>query len=106
MKANTRNALLLALASAGAAYLFFKADSFWRIVSSVLIAVWALIGALPLIDGAWRFRVGLAVCSLLGGFVALWPTLTTWTDGKLPCPAYVRDRVTSAIAPGLDLRGG
>src|SRR5208282_2426596 len=28
------------------------------------------------------------------------------TDGKIPCPTYVRERMNAAIAPGLDLRGG
>jgi preprotein translocase subunit SecD len=106
MKPNTRNALLVALAAAIAAYLFFKADSFWGLVTSVLLVVWALIYALPLIDGAWRMRVGFAVVTALGGFVALWPTLDSMSNGKIKCPEYVRDRVTSAIAPGLDLRGG
>jgi preprotein translocase subunit SecD len=106
MKPNTRNALVVALAAAVAAYLFFKADSFWGLVVSADVGLWALIYALPLVDAGWRMRVGLAVSSLVCGFVVLWPTLASWTDNKLPCPAYVRDRETFAIVPGLDLSGG
>src|SRR5439155_2347374 len=65
MKPNTRNALLLALGAAVSGYLFFKADSFWGLVTSALILVWALIYALPVMDGGWRFRVGFATCTLL-----------------------------------------
>jgi preprotein translocase subunit SecD len=106
MKPTTRNALLLALAAAVAAYLFFKADSFWGLVSSGIIFVWALVYALPIMDAGWRMRLGLAQAAFLGGFIALWPTLSSATQGKLPCPAYVRDHVTFGIVPGLDLSGG
>jgi preprotein translocase subunit SecD len=106
MKPNTRNALLLALAAAGCGYLFFKADSFWGLVSSGVIFVWALIYAMPLMDSGWRMRLGLAVSALLCAFVGLWPGLASITHDKLPCPAYVRDRVTFGISPGLDLSGG
>ncbi len=104
MKPNTRNALLVALAAAACGYLFFKADSFWGLVTMVLTFVWALVYALPIMDGGWRMRVGFAQATLLGGFVALWPTALT--HDKLPCPAYVRDRISFGIAPGLDLSGG
>src|SRR4051812_6988420 len=106
MKPSSRNALLVVLAAAVAAYLFFKAESFWGIVCMGILAIWALIYAIPVIDGGWRMRVGLAVSSLVLGFVCLWPTLDGWTGGKARCPAYVKDNVTFQIAPGLDLRGG
>jgi preprotein translocase subunit SecD len=106
MKPNTRNALLVALGAAACGYLFFKADSFWGLVSAGLIGIWALIYALPVMDAGWRMRVGLATSALLLGFALLWPTLGNMSSGKIPCPAYVRDRVTHAIVPGLDLSGG
>jgi len=68
--------------------------------------VWALIYAMPVMDAGWRMRLGLAVSTFLFAFVGLWPTLATLTSDKLPCPAYVRDHVTFAIVPGLDLSGG
>jgi preprotein translocase subunit SecD len=104
VKPTPRNALLVALAAAVSAYLFFKADSFWGLVTAGLVFVWALIYALPIMDGGWRMRVGLMVSSLLCGFVILWPTISNHTS--LPCPAYVRDRLTSEIVQGLDLSGG
>src|SRR4051794_15859350 len=106
MKPNTRNALLVALGAAVAGYLFFKADSFWGLVTSALIAVWALVYALPIMDAGWRFRTGFAVCTLLCAAVTLWPTIDGVTNGKAKCPAYVKDRITFGIVPGLDLRGG
>lgn len=106
MKPNTRNALLVALGAAVAGYLFFKADSFWGLVTSALIGVWALVYALPIMDAGWRMRLGFAVAVFLGAVVCLLPTIENTTGGKVKCPAYVRDHVTFAIAPGLDLRGG
>jgi preprotein translocase subunit SecD len=106
MNSSRRNALLLALASVIAAYLFYRADSFWGLVTACLIAVWALIGALPIMDGTWRLKVGFTTAVFLGTLVALWPTLHSMTDGKIPVPQYVKDRITFGIAPGLDLRGG
>ena len=46
------------------------------------------------------------MCTFLTAVLVLLPTLNNVTDGKFPCPAYVRERMTYAIAPGLDLRGG
>lgn len=106
MSSSKRNALLLALASIVASYLFYRADSFWGVVTSLLIAVWAVIGVLPIMDGAWRFKVGFVTVTFLAGFVVLWPTADAKFEGKLKCPAYVRDHITFGIAPGLDLRGG
>jgi preprotein translocase subunit SecD len=106
MNSSKRNALILALIFAVAAFLFYKADSFWGLVTSVLIVVWALIGALAVMDGSWRLRVGFVAALFLGALVALWPSIETLTRGKIPCPAYVRDRITFGIAPGLDLQGG
>jgi preprotein translocase subunit SecD len=106
VKPSPRNALLVALAAAVSGYLFFKADSFWGLVTAVIVGLWALIYALPIMDGGWRMRLGLMVSSMLLGFVILWPTLDGATSGKIHCPQYVRDRLTSEIVPGLDLSGG
>lgn len=61
---------------------------------------------LPVMDAAWRFKVGLTVSIFLGAAVALWPTVTAMSNGKIPCPAYVKDRITFGIVKGLDLQGG
>lgn len=101
-----RNALILMALAAGSAALFFHFDNFWGLVTSGLIFVWSAFGMLPLMDGTWRLKLGFVVAVFLAGAVALWPTLHNMSGGKIPLPAYVRDRVNLALAPGLDLRGG
>jgi preprotein translocase subunit SecD len=101
-----RNLLILIALCAGAGALFHHYDSFWGLVTSCLIIVWSAIGLLNTMDGAWRARLGFAVCAFLLAGVALWPTATSMSGGKLPCPAYVRDHITFGIAKGLDLQGG
>jgi len=89
-----------------AGFLFYRADSFWGLVTCGLVLVWSLFGMLPIMDGAWRFKTGMAICAFLGAGIILWPTLDGASDGKIRCPAYVRERIDFGIAPGLDLRGG
>ncbi len=101
-----RNSLLIAAGSAVAAFLFFRADSFWGLVVSALIVVWALVGALPIMDGIWRAKVGFTLAVCLGAIVAILPTLEQMTNGKVPCPAYVKQRIDFGIVKGLDLQGG
>jgi preprotein translocase subunit SecD len=98
--------LSIMVLAAGSGGLFFHFDNFWGLVTCVLTFVWACFGLLPLMDGAWRLKAGFIAAVFLGGLTALWPTVSTWTSGKLPLPAYFRDRIGFAIAPGLDLRGG
>ncbi len=106
MTATKRNLLILVLGAVLAAVAFQRADSFWGLVVSCLVALWALIGMLPIMDGAWRVRVGFAVCAFALANVALWPTFHGLSGGKIPCPAYVKDRITFGIVKGLDLQGG
>jgi preprotein translocase subunit SecD len=106
MSSSKRNVLILALGAGVAAYLFYNADNFWGLVVACLIAVWALIGALPVMDGAWRAKVGFVVAVFLGSLVALWPTFEGMTNGKVHCPKYVKDRINFGIVKGLDLQGG
>ena len=103
----SRMRLLLIIMNAGVGgYLFFRADSFWGIVTCALIVIWCLVGLLPLMDGAWRFKIGLVLCSFLAGSLVLLPTVSRMSGGKVPCPKYISDRVDFGISPGLDLRGG
>jgi len=106
MTPSRRNTLLLALVSAIAAYLFFHADNFWGLVISSLIVVWALFGALPIMDGPWRTKVGFVLAVFFGSLIVLWPTFEGMSDGRIKCPAYVKDRITFGIVKGLDLQGG
>ena len=106
MPASRRNALLLALAAIVCGFLFFKADSFWGVITCGLVGVWAIIGALPVMDGGWRFRTGLASVTLLLASVVLWPTIDRVSNGAAKCPAYFKDNIKFGIAKGLDLQGG
>jgi preprotein translocase subunit SecD len=106
MTPSKRNTLILAAVSAIAAYLFFQADNFWGLVIASLVVVWALVGALPIMDGAWRTKVGFVVAVFLGSLVVLWPTFEGMSEGRIKCPAYVKDRITFGIVKGLDLQGG
>ncbi|HSO37701.1 MAG TPA: protein translocase subunit SecD [Labilithrix sp.] len=106
MTPSKRNTLILALVSAIAAYLFFHADNFWGLVIASLIVVWALVGALPIMDGAWRTKVGFVVAVFFGSLIVLWPTFEGMSDGKIKCPSYVKDRISFGIVKGLDLQGG
>ena len=101
-----RSALVLMTLSVGCGVLFFHFDNFWGLVSSGLVFVWSAFGLLPFMDGVWRFKLGLVAAVFLGAMVALWPTLHNMSGGRVPLPAYIRDRVAFAIAPGLDLKGG
>ncbi len=92
--------------AAGAGGLFFHFDNFWGLVTCFLSFVWALFGLLPVMDGPWRLKGGFILAVFLGGAIALWPSIHSWSSGKVPLPAYFRDRIDFAIAPGLDLRGG
>lgn len=128
--ASRRNALVVIALALGSGALFQHFDNFWGLLVAVLVLVWATVALVPVMDDTWRFKVGFVVAMFFGAFVALWPTL----DGLLPradapledwpgwlvpvarvgravgsrlhCPRYIKDNVTFAIAPGLDLSGG
>jgi preprotein translocase subunit SecD len=106
MTPSKRNTLILAVVAGISAYLFFQADNFWGLVIASLVVVWALIGALPVMDGPWRTKVGLVAAVFLGSIVVLLPTFDDMSDGRFKCPKYVRDRITFGIVKGLDLQGG
>ena len=125
-----RTALVLMAMAAGSAALFVHFDSFWGLFVAVFVLIWAAFGLLPVMDGAWRLKAGFVVSVFLGAFVVLWPTLDSalptasshvpeqpaWlgalarvgrsVGSRVHCPAYIKDRITFAIAPGLDLSGG
>src|SRR5262249_49924048 len=101
-----RNSLLVAVAAAIAAYLFFQADNFWGLVISGLVVLWALITALPVMDAAWRVKVGLVAAVFFGALIALWPTFEAMSHGRIRAPQYVKDRIDFGVVKGLDLQGG
>lgn len=95
-----------AAGSAAVAALSAHYDSFWMIVIGGLSMVWALICALNTVDLGWRVRAGLTAVVGLGAFLCVWPTLESLSQGKIPCPQYIRDKVEFRLVAGLDLRGG
>ncbi len=101
-----RTALILMAIAAGSAALFYHFDNFWGLVVAGLCFVWSAFGLLPVMDGTWRLKAGFVAAVFLGGAIALWPTLNTLSHGRVPLPAYIRDRVNFAIAEGLDIKGG
>jgi preprotein translocase subunit SecD len=96
----------------GAAILFGAAasaawvDGFWSMVALGVLGAWTAFLATELVDTSWRLRAGLAASIMFLAFLVLWPTLSEASGGKLPCPAYVKERVSSRLVAGLDLRGG
>ncbi len=105
-KKNTRYVVLVALGAAVTGFLFYKADSFWGLVASAFIGILSLVTMLPVMDGAWRFKVGFVFCTFLTALLILWPTIDGATNGKARCPAYILDHLSFRIAEGLDLQGG
>jgi preprotein translocase subunit SecD len=93
---------LCAGGAAGAA----GADAFWPMVLLGVLALAGLIMALNVIDLSWRARFGLVLGLVIMGVLSLWPTLERMSGGRVPCPAYVEERVDFRLVAGLDLRGG
>src|SRR5690606_31960500 len=71
-----------------------------------LLGLWFGFLALPVGDAGWRARFGLVKAVGIVAFLALWPTLDNMTEGKIPCPAWVEERIEARLVAGLDLRGG
>lgn len=93
----------LAAAVAGACAYY---DAFWGMVFSGLGVVWSLVAASDLVNGGWRMRAGLCTSILLLGVLTLLPTLNAMSDGRIPLPDYLRERIGFQLVAGLDLRGG
>jgi preprotein translocase subunit SecD len=121
-----RNPLLVIVVAVGSGALFFHFDNYWGVVTAALVVIWAAFGLLPVMDSAWRLKLGFVVAMFAGALLVLWPTV----DGMLPVagapppgegalarawhsigshlhePSYIRENESFAIAPGLDLSGG
>ncbi|HVJ91501.1 MAG TPA: hypothetical protein VM580_16975, partial [Labilithrix sp.] len=111
MTSSLRNSLIVIAIAGAAGYAFYRADNFWGLVVMGLIIVWALVTALPVMDSAWRMKVGFTAAVFVGSIVVLLPTfedLSRTKDGKVlfHTPAYVRDNITFGVVKGLDLQGG
>ena len=66
MTSSQRNSLIVMLLSAGAGYAFYRADTFWGVVVMGLTFIWAIVTALPIMDSAWRVKVGFVVAVFFG----------------------------------------
>jgi preprotein translocase subunit SecD len=53
-------------------------------------------------DRGWYLRLSLVAFLLVGSLLVVWPSADAW----LPAPAWLKERVSSRIAPGLDVKGG
>ncbi len=81
-------------------------DAFWPLVCFAIIGVWAFVAGLKLLDANWRMRFGVVLSVTALALVSIWPSVDAMTNGKLPCPAYIKDHVKFRLVAGLDLRGG
>lgn len=106
MTSSLRNSLIVAVLAAGSAYAFYHFDNFWGLVVAGLTVVWALVCALPIMDGAWRVKVGFVAAVFFGCIVSLLPTFEELSQGKFKAPTYVKERINFGIVKGLDLQGG
>lgn len=111
MTSSQRNSLIVIALSGAAAYAFYRADNFWGLVIMCLMVVWALVTALPVMDSAWRIKVGFVAAVFFGSTVALLPTFEDLSrdangQARFHCPSYVRDHITFGVVKGLDLQGG
>lgn len=95
-----------AAGSAVIAALSVHYDSFWMIVTSALAMLWALTCTFNTVDLGWRVRAGMILAVAAGAFVCVWPTLEGLSQGKIPCPTYIKEKVDFRLVAGLDLRGG
>ena len=111
MTSSQRNSLIVIAVAGASGYAFYHADNFWGLVLMGLTVLWAIVTALPIMDPAWRFKVGFTLAVFAGSIVALLPTFEDLSHDKngnprFHCPTYVRERITFGVVKGLDLQGG
>jgi preprotein translocase subunit SecD len=81
-------------------------DAFWPLAVFSVLALLGALCSIHYIDLGWRVRASVVLGLCLIAFVALWPSVDALSRGRVPCPAWVKDRVASRLVAGLDLRGG
>ncbi len=103
---NTRSKLWPGALAAGGAALAAQSDSFWTMVLLGLLALWCTFLAVPWADAGWRGRYGFVKAVAIIALLSLWPSISNMSDGRIPCPEWLRERVDARLVAGLDLRGG
>jgi preprotein translocase subunit SecD len=106
MSSGKRNALIFVALCIAAAVGFFRTDAFWGVIGAIAVGLFVGLASLPLVDIGWRIRMATMSVVVLLTAVVLLPSIEGVTGGRVRCPQYIKDRVTFAMAPGLDLRGG
>ena len=94
-----------AICAVGAAFAIYH-DAFWPMATLGLVMIWMGILAMKFIDTGWCARFGLTVVVTITAFLVLWPSLDTMSDGKVPCPRWIEERIKFRLTKGLDLSGG
>lgn len=96
------------LGAAAAAAGAFSAyhNGFWSMAVLGMVAMTAAFASVDVLELGWRLRFSLAASVAGLAFLVLWPTLPALTGGRIPCPAYIQERVSFRLVAGLDLRGG
>ncbi len=101
-----RAALWIATAAAAGAAAAAHYDAFWPMTWLGLTMLVAAIVGWKYLDSGWSFRFALTVTSVVLGSLVLWPTLDVMSNGAVPCPRWIEERVQFRLAKGLDLSGG
>ncbi|MEZ4231335.1 MAG: protein translocase subunit SecD [Polyangiaceae bacterium] len=92
--------------AAGSAAVAAHYDAFWPMVLLVSIAIWCFFIGLEVVTFSWRARFGLVSGVAVLALLTLLPSIDSMTEGKVPCPQYLKDHIDFKLVAGLDLRGG
>ncbi len=106
LRRQSRAAWWLGAIFGGAAAASGYYDAFWPLVCFGLLTAWAFLGGLKVIDANWRMRCGMVLSITMLSLISMWPSLESMTNGRIPCPDYIEERVEFRLVAGLDLRGG
>jgi preprotein translocase subunit SecD len=71
-----------------------------------VVALWAALTALNIVDANWRMRSGLVASICIVAAISFWPSVDAMSGGRIPCPEFIKERIDSRLVAGLDLRGG
>lgn len=101
-----RVVLFTAATAAGLAGAAAHYDAFWPMASFGMGMLWLAMLGSKFIDTSWLNRAALTLVVTISGFLVLWPSLDTMSNGAFPCPRWIEQRVSFRLTKGLDLSGG